>query len=75
MTICKKEGCCQLSSLPNSNDLCLDPQKPDTQEQALLQELRALHQRLSTERLVAQAICPKHLHSHSKDVSVVLEWL
>lgn len=75
MTICKKEGCCQLSSPQNSNDLCLDPQKPDTQEQALLQELRALHQRLSTERLVAQAIYPEHLHSHSKDVSVALEWL
>lgn len=75
MTICKKEGCCQLSSPQNSNDLCLDPQKPDTQEQALLQELRALHQRLSTERLVALAIYPEHLHSHSKDVSVALEWL
>lgn len=75
MTISKKEGCCQLSSPQNSSDLRLDPQKPDPQEPALLQELRALHQRPSPERLVAQAICPEHVHSHSKDVSVALEWL
>lgn len=59
MTICKKEGCCQLSSPQNSNDLCLDPQKPDTQEQARLfcrnwelytrdSALRGLSPRLST---------------------------
>lgn len=75
MTICRKEGCCQLSSPQNSGDLCLDPQKPDPQEPAFLQELRALHQRPSTVRLVAQAICPEHVHSHSKDVSAALEWL
>lgn len=34
-----------------------------------------LYTRDGTQRLVAQAICPAHLRSHSKDVSVALEWL
>ena len=75
MTICEKEGCCQLSSPQNLNDLCFDPQKPDTQEQALLRELRALHQRLALRGSLPELSTPAHLHSHSKDVSVALEWL
>lgn len=73
MTICKKEGCCELSSPQNTGDLCLDPQKPDTQEPAFLQKLWALHQSPGSTRLLAQAICPKHVHSHSKDVSAARE--
>lgn len=73
MTICKKEGCCELSSPQNSGNLCLDPEKPDPQEPAFLQKLQALHQSPGSVRLLAQAICPKHVHSHSRDVSAARE--
>lgn len=56
-----------------ATNLCLDPEKPDPQEPAFLQKLQALHQSPGSVRLLAQAICPKHVHSHSRDVSAARE--